>query len=87
MQTQQASEVMKAAGKGGCCACIAMQCYQQLHTMLEDVDTGTATDTPVMLTLDQAATTAATLKGRSWHPMHTRGFSPRRQCYLLCSQG
>ena len=68
MQTQQVSEVMKAAGKGGCCADIAMQCYQKLHTMLEDVDTGTEAETPAMLTMDQAATSAATLKGSSLAP-------------------
>ena len=70
MQTQQVSEVVKAAGKGSCCVGIAMQCYQQLHTMLGDVDTGTVTETSAMLTMDQAATTAATLKGQSWHPKY-----------------
>ena len=67
MQTQQVSEIVKAAGKGGCCTGIAMQCYQQLHTMLGEVDTGTVVETSALLTVDQAATTAATLKGRSWH--------------------
>ena len=71
MQTQQVSDIMKAAGKkNGCCAVIAMQCYQQLHTMLGDVVTGTVTETSAMLTVDKAAA-AAVLKGMSWQPKHT----------------
>ena len=65
MQTQQVSEIMRAATTGGCNASMAMQCYQQLHTLLADVDTDTVTETSAMLTMNQAASTAATLKGMS----------------------
>lgn len=67
MQTQQVSEIMKAARQDGCSAGIAMQCYQQLYTMLGDVDTGSVADTSAVLTVHRAATTAATMKGRLWH--------------------
>lgn len=88
MQTQQVSEIMKAARRDGCSASIAMQCYQQLYTMLGDVDTGSVAETCAVLTMHQAATTAATLKGRSWH--HTKPHqecSPRRQLHICEAAG
>lgn len=63
MQTLQVPEVMKAANGGGGNTNIVMQCYQQLHSLLGEVDSGTVAS--AMLTVDQAATTASTLKGLS----------------------
>lgn len=88
MQTQQVSDIMKAARKDGCSAGIAMQCYQHLYTMLGDVDTGSVVETSAVLTAHQAATTAATLKGRSRH--HTKPHqecSPRRQRHFCEAAG
>lgn len=72
LQILQVSEVMEAAGKGAGNSSIAMQCFQQLHTILgeadsSDCDAVTEKEIPAMLTLSQAVTTASTLKGMSWH--------------------